>query len=141
MRVRATVAMVVAILAAAAGNVMLSHGMKTVGALSAYGPEALWTFFTSACLNPWVIGGIGLQLANYLLWLAVLSWAEVSWATPLNAIEYVLVGLGAAAFLGERVGPVRWLGIVLIVFGVSVMVDSWEHTVEDPPEPVQPEAV
>lgn len=140
MRARATAVMVLAIMAATLGNVSLSRGMKIVGALSAYDPATLWAFFVDACGNPWVIGGIVLQFANYILWLAVLSWADVSWATPLNAIEYVLVGLAAAAFLGEQVGPVRWLGIVLIVFGVSILVGSWEapEALEEPEPEDQP---
>ena len=68
-----------------------------------------------------------LSVANYFLWLAVLSWSDVSWALPLNALEYILVALAAAAFLGERVGPVRWAGIVLIAAGVLLLYGSWEH--------------
>lgn len=132
MKVRVTLVMLVAIAAAGAGNVCLSKGMQTVGALEAYDPGALWRFFVGAVMNPWVIGGILLELANYLLWLAVLSWSDVSWALPLNALEYILVGLAAAVFLGESVGPVRWLGIALIAAGVALLMDSWEHT-EAPP--------
>lgn len=126
MRVQATVVILIAIASAAVGNVCLSEGMKAVGSLEAYDPASLWAFFTGACLNPWVMGGILLQLANYLMWMAVLSWSDVSWATPINAIEYVLVALAAAFFLGERVDPVRWLGIFLIVAGVGLMVGTWE---------------
>ena len=130
MRARATVVIVLAIAVAALGNVCLSEGMKAVGSLEAYDPASLWHFFTGACLNPWVIGGILLQFLNYLMWLAVLSWSDVSWATPINAIEYVLVALAAAFFLDEKVGPTRWLGIALIVFGVTILVGSWEHPQE-----------
>ena len=118
--------MLVAIAAAGAGNVS-SQGMQTVGSREAYDPGSLWRFFSGAVLNPWVVGGILLELANYFLWLAVLSWSDVSWALPLNALEYILVGLAAAFFLGEAVGPVRWLGIALIAAGVALLMGSWEH--------------
>ncbi len=133
MRTRATVVIIAAIIVAAVGNLCLSEGMKAVGSLEAYDPASLWAFFTGAILNPWVVGGILLQFTNYLMWLAVLSWSDVSWATPINAIEYVLVGLAAAFFLGEKVGPTRWLGIALIVFGVTILVGSWEHPAETDP--------
>jgi drug/metabolite transporter (DMT)-like permease len=126
-KVRVTLVMLVAIAAAGVGNVCLSKGMQAVGALEAYDPGSLWRFFVSAVMNPWVVGGILLELANYLLWLAVLSWSDVSWALPLNALEYILVGLAAAVFLGETVGPVRWLGIAFIAAGVALLMDSWEH--------------
>lgn len=132
MRLKITLVMLVAIAAAGAGNVCLSKGMQMVGSLEAYDPGSLWRFFTGAVMNPWVVGGILLELANYFLWLAVLSWSDVSWALPLNALEYILVGLAAAVFLGEQVSPVRWLGIALIAAGVALLMDSWEHP-ETPP--------
>lgn len=124
--------MLLAIVAAGVGNVFLSKGMQMIGSLERFDPASLWAFFTGAVLNPWVIGGILLQLANYFLWLAVLSWSDVSWALPLNALEYILVALAAAAFLGERVGLVRWAGIALIAAGVFLLYGSWQHP-ETPP--------
>ena len=132
MKARSLSVLAFAVAAAAIGNVCLSKGMQSVGALSNYDPASLWAFFTGAVLTRWVIFGILLQLANYLLWLAVLSWSEVSWALPLNALEYILVGLAAAVFLGERVGPLRWAGIALIAAGVILLVDSWEHPAAAP---------
>ncbi len=132
MRLKVTLVMLVAIAAAGVGNVCLSKGMQMVGSLEAYGPGSLWSFFAGAVMNPWVVGGILLELANYFLWLAVLSWSDVSWALPLNALEYILVGLAAAVFLGEQVSPVRWLGIALIAAGVALLMDSWEYP-ETPP--------
>lgn len=127
MKLQVLLVMLLAIAAAGAGNVCLSKGMQAVGSLETFDPASLWAFFTGAVLNPWVIGGILLELANYFLWLAVLSWSDVSWALPLNALEYILVALAAAAFLGERVGPVRWAGIVLIASGVFLLYGSWDH--------------
>ena len=127
MKVQVLLVMLLAIAAAGAGNVCLSKGMQAVGSLESFDPASLWAFFSGAVLNPWVIGGILLELANYFLWLAVLSWSDVSWALPLNALEYILVALAAAAFLGERVGPVRWAGIVLIAAGVVLLYGSWDH--------------
>ncbi|TPW21479.1 MAG: hypothetical protein FD126_648 [Elusimicrobia bacterium] len=132
MKLKVTLVMLVAIAAAGAGNVCLSKGMQMVGSLDAYDPGSLWRFFSGAVTNPWVVGGILLELLNYFLWLAVLSWSDVSWALPLNALEYILVGLAAAVFLGEAVGPVRWLGIALIAAGVALLMGSWEHP-ETPP--------
>ncbi|MBI5595977.1 MAG: EamA family transporter [Elusimicrobia bacterium] len=131
MRLRSLSVMLVAILAAGAGNLCLSKGMQLVGSLEVFTPSAVWAFFSAAVTNPWVIGGIALELANFLLWLAVLSWSQVSWALPLNALEYILVALAARLFLGEVVGPVRWVGIGLIAAGVVLLYASWEHPETD----------
>lgn len=131
MRLRSLVVMLVAILAAGAGNLCLSKGMQMVGSLEVFTPAAVWSFFLGAALNPWVVGGVLLEIANFLLWLVVLSWSKVSWALPLNALEYILVALAARFFLGETVGPVRWVGIGLIAAGVVLLYSSWEHPETD----------
>ncbi|HXK08672.1 MAG TPA: EamA family transporter [Vicinamibacteria bacterium] len=57
----------------------------------------------------------------YFAFLAVLSWAEVSGALPLTALEYVIVaGLGVL-LLRETVPPLRWAGIALVVAGVVLI--------------------
>lgn len=131
MRLRALLVMLVAIMAAGTGNLCLSKGMQMVGSLEVFTPAAVWAFFLGAALNPWVIGGVLLEVTNFLLWLAVLSWSKVSWALPLNALEYILVALAARFFLGEEVGPVRWVGIGLIAAGVVLLYSSWEHPETD----------
>ena len=100
------------------GDVLLSKGMKQVGAISDWSPSALlqtgFATFTSATV--WLgISGLLLYFVSYLL---VLSWADYSFVLPASAASYVLVPVLGFTLLGEAVSPTRWAGIALIALGV-----------------------
>ena len=88
-------------------------------------PAELFAFFAAAAASPWIWLGIAFEIAYSLLWLAVLSWSEISWAVPMNALEYVLAAAAAYALLGEPVGPLRLAGIAMICGGVAMLSGSW----------------
>lgn len=58
---------------------------------------------------------------SVLVWMAVLSKVEVSYAFPLGSIGYVIVAVLGYMFLGEQVSPLRLVGIVIICIGVFVV--------------------
>ncbi len=124
--IRASLFVLLSVLCGAAGNLCLKEGMNGVGELASAAPLALVEFFADAALNPWIWLGILFEIAYSLLWLAVLSWSEVSWAVPMNAVEYVLVGVAASFFLGEPVGALRWTGIALVSVGLYLLAGSWK---------------
>ncbi|MDO8519365.1 MAG: DMT family transporter [Deltaproteobacteria bacterium] len=123
---KATLAICVALFFAGIGNVMLSKGMRMVGPLETYQLVPVFHYFCAAVANPWVILGILMELAYFLAWLVVLSWADVSWAVPMNAVEYIFVAILAAILLGESVNFDRWVGVVLITAGAFFMMKSWK---------------
>ena len=51
----------------------------------------------------------------------VLSWADYSFVMPFSALTYALVPLFGYLFLHEHVVTARWIGIVLIFFGVVLI--------------------
>jgi len=51
----------------------------------------------------------------------LLSWADVSFVIPATALSYVVGALGARILLGERLGPMRWVGILLVSLGVAIV--------------------
>ncbi len=107
------------------GNLCLRQGMLEVGALPGAAPMQLFFFYASAISNPWIWAGIVLEVVYSLLWLAVLSWSEISWAVPMNALEYVLAAAAAYVLLGEPISPLRLAGIALICVGVALLSGSW----------------
>lgn len=66
----------------------------------------------------WTVGGIAVYIAAFFNWLYALRWVPLSIAYPVTSAVYVLIALGAWLFLGERIGGLRWVGIVLITAGV-----------------------
>ena len=100
---------------AAAGDTMLSHGMKQTGAVSIHHLQSL----IAALLNPWVAIGILLLLAFFAAYMNALSWADLTYVLPATSLGYVLLALIARFALHEQVSPMRWLGIALISGGVG----------------------
>jgi ceramide glucosyltransferase len=58
---------------------------------------------------------------SFFSFLAVLSWANLSFVVPATAIVYVVTVLGAKIFLDEKVDRLRWGGTLLICFGVALV--------------------
>jgi drug/metabolite transporter (DMT)-like permease len=100
---------------AAAGDSMLSHGMKQTGSISIHHLQSV----ILAVLNPWVAIGILLLLAFFATYMTALSWADLTYVLPATSLGYVLLALVARFILHEHVSPLRWLGIVLITGGVG----------------------
>ena len=100
---------------AAAGDAMLSHGMKQIGNISLNHLQGV----IFAILNPWVAIGILLLLAFFATYMTALSWADLTYVLPATSLGYVLLALVAKFILHEHVSPLRWLGIALITGGVG----------------------
>lgn len=100
---------------AAAGDSMLSHGMKQTGSISLHHLPSI----ILAVLNPWVAVGILLLLAFFASYMNALSWADLTYVLPATSLGYVLLALIARFVLHEQVSPMRWIGIALISGGVG----------------------
>lgn len=109
---------------AAAGDSMLSHGMKQAGSVSLHHLPSL----ILAVLNPWVALGIVLLLTFFASYMNALSWADLTYVLPATSLGYVLLALVARFILHEQVSPLRWLGIALISGGVGFLAGGPAHT-------------
>ena len=118
---RVIIAMTIAAASAAYGQILVRRGMLQVGSLENYSPGPLIAYFWHALCNPYVIGGTILNAVFYFLFLAALSWTNVTVALPMTAIEYIFAAFLAIAFLKEAVPPVRWAGIAFVIIGVILI--------------------
>lgn len=127
---------------AAAGDSLLSHGMKQVGSISLHNIASVLL----AVLNPWVAIGIVLLLAFFASYTTALSWADLTYVLPASSLGYVLLALIAKFALHEQVSPLRWLGIVLISGGVGFVAGGPalttlpQHELAEPAELVSSQA-
>lgn len=99
----------------AAGDSLLSRGMKEVGNVSMHHLPAL----IFSILNPWVALGILFLLGFFATYMTALSWADLTYVLPATSLGYVLLALMAKFFLHEQVSTARWAGILLIASGVG----------------------
>ena len=98
-------------LALVAGQIFLKHAMtlRERGA----GKSAGW-------IGQLVLG-IATMTIWFLLWLGVMHQVELSKLMPLEGISPLLIVLGAAAFLHERLNWRGWAGVGLTCLGVLLV--------------------
>ncbi|HBA71333.1 MAG: hypothetical protein A2X82_02995 [Geobacteraceae bacterium GWC2_55_20] len=118
------IVMLFAITAGAVGDIFLTQGMRSTGDISAMGFRQIVDTVFKALTNWRLILGTAMQAVYFGLWLAVLSWEDLSVALPLQALSYVVVAFLAQWYLGENVSQMRWAGICLICVGVALVTRS-----------------
>jgi drug/metabolite transporter (DMT)-like permease len=80
--------------------------------------------FVKAAFNPYVLFGLLCYGLGFMVWLIVLSKAEVSYAYPLISLGYVFTAILARALFGEAVSFTRMAGIVVTCLGVFLIARS-----------------
>jgi drug/metabolite transporter (DMT)-like permease len=80
--------------------------------------------YLAALFRPYVALGVVLLIVFLLSRMALFSWADLSYVVPVTSVGYILTALVAKALLHEQIGGKRWLGILLIVAGASLV--SWK---------------
>ena len=115
---RTVVVMLLAVLAATAGDILMSQGMRAVGEVRITGLASLWRTGVRIFTTGKIWAAITMMATFFFLWLSVLSWADLSLALPMTALTYVLNAALAGPLLGERVTLLRWIGTLLIFAGV-----------------------
>ncbi len=118
------VMMLLAVTAGTIGDLLLAKGMKEMGDLSAMNLRGILNAAYQALTTPKLIIGTAMLAIFFFLWLAVLSWEDLTVALPMQALNYVLVAILAQFFLGEVVTPLRWAGTVLVCIGVMMITKS-----------------
>ena len=77
--------------------------------------------FLKIIFRPLVFTGFVFFLASSFFWLLALSKVPLSFAYPLVSISYVLILFFSGILFKEQVGPLRWLGAAVIIFGVYLI--------------------
>ena len=116
--------MMMAVSAGTVGDILLAKGMKELGDISAMNLRGILNVAFQALTTPKLIMGTAMLTVFFMLWLAVLSWEDLSVALPMQALNYVLVAFLSQYFLGEVVTPMRWAGTLLVCVGVVLITRS-----------------
>jgi drug/metabolite transporter (DMT)-like permease len=109
------------VVAGTAGELCVSRAMKSIGEVHDFSPKSLLRFVLQALRLPWMWLGIALMSVGFFSLLAILSFQEVSFVVPVTALSYAAGAFGAKAFLGERISAHRWMGIVVVCLGVTIV--------------------
>jgi len=99
---------------AVASQFMLKYAMMNFGELDLFKIGSIIRAF----LSPWVIAGILVYGCSSVLWLKVLTKAELSYAYPIGSLSFILVAIFSWVIFREQITTVRMIGILLISIGV-----------------------
>lgn len=122
------VVLFVAICAQTLGDVCLTKGMKSIGEVNTLDPRELFHIGVQVFTTPYVWLGILILSLFFGLYLVALSWADLSFVLPVTAFGYVMNAFLSWQLLGEHVSPARWLGTLIICFGVAVVAKTEQRT-------------
>ncbi|MEM5788134.1 MAG: EamA family transporter [Syntrophobacteraceae bacterium] len=105
----------------AAGDVLITRGMKQIGDMSVTKlPDLVGIVKRIFCSRDFLLGVISLAV-SFFSFLTVLSWADLSFVVPATSIVYVVTLLGAKFFLNEQINRMRWAGTLLVCLGVALV--------------------
>jgi len=105
------------------GEFLLKAGMNQVGMLSLT-PKDFISGLLRAFSNPRILAGFAIIFSGSLIWLAVLSRADLSWAYPMLSLGYLFVVLTSWFFLGETFSLLKMMGTLFICLGVYLVFRS-----------------
>jgi len=108
----------------ALAQMLLKLGMTAPGVTTAIAGGGTVPIAVAIATSPQVIGGLSLYGLGAVLWLFVLTRADLSAAYPFVGLGFVLTMLIGAFVFHEQVGTMRIAGTLLILLGCVLVARS-----------------
>jgi drug/metabolite transporter (DMT)-like permease len=118
---KTALALSIIILTSSLGDVLIAKGMKQVGEISTLRLRALVLIGKRMVCNAAFLLGLLCLATGFGAFLAVLSWADLSFIVPATSLSFVVSTLGAKWLLQERINRLRWIGILCVCVGVALL--------------------
>ena len=99
-------------------QILMRKGMMAVGEVHA---SNMLQMVVPMLTNIWLWLSMLCYAVSILLWMAVLSKVEVSYAYPFLSVGYIVAAVGGYYFFGEGISLIRMLGIGVICLGVFLI--------------------
>ncbi len=103
------------------GEISLTHAMKRIGEVHQFTPMAVLRAMGRAFRQGWMWLAFALMALSFFAMLELLTREDVSFVIPATAASYAVGALGAKFLLHEQVSRTRWLGVLLVSFGVALV--------------------
>lgn len=108
----------ISVLLNCAAQLFIRKGMLQIGEV---GAAALVKVLVPMLLNAYLWSAMLCYAVSILLWMAVLSKVEVSFAYPFLSIGYVVAAVVGYYYFGESLSLIRIVGILVICIGVFLI--------------------
>ena len=113
---------VVAASGALVSQLLMKHGLNQGGPITIDGLHQFFGLFQRILTTPPLLAGYVLSFLSGLVWLAILSRMNLSYAAPLmTAVYFILLLMASSLLLRESVTAVNWLGAALIAAGIFLI--------------------
>lgn len=106
------------------GELCVSRAMKNVGEARGFHPAEVVRVVLRALREPWMWTGVAMMALAFFALLGALSVYNVTFVVPITALSYVAGAIGSVVFLHERVSMQRWMGVLLVAIGVTLVILS-----------------
>jgi drug/metabolite transporter (DMT)-like permease len=113
---------------ATAGQLVLKDAMERVGRIGTAQVNAAGDTIIRMASEPRLWLGLTLFGISALFWLVVLSHVPLSLAYPVVGISYILIVAFSRFIRHEHVPSLRWVGVVVIAFGIALIGFSFKRT-------------
>lgn len=114
----------VIVAAGTGGELFVARAMKNVGPTASFRPAAILNVLFQGLRQPFMVAGVAMMAVAFFSLLGALAIYNVSFVVPVTALSYVAGAFGGAFFLREHVSGWRWMGVVLVAIGVTVVLLS-----------------
>jgi len=105
----------------AAGDIFITKGMKRVGEIEDFRPARILGVLKQVLACRDFLLGVFFLALSFFSFLAVLSWADMSFVVPATSLVYVVTLVGARFMLHERIDGMRWAGTLIVCVGVALI--------------------
>jgi len=112
------------VLADSIGDILLASGMKQVGEVNWVTLRTPLKLAHQVTTNSLIYLGIFCMTIAFFLYIALLSWVDLSFVMPMTALNYPLTALGTRYFLKENLSHSRLVGTGLTCIGVAFISSS-----------------
>lgn len=116
--------LLVIVVAGTGGELCVTRAMKEIGEVHDFRPVALVHFLFRALRVGWMWIGVAMMTVAFFALLAALSFENVSFVVPVTALSYAAGAVGAVLFLREHISPQRWIGVLIVCAGVTIVLLS-----------------
>jgi len=87
-------------------------------------------FLKAVFSSPFLWCGLLMVFLVFIIWSTVLSKIDLSVAVAVCSFSYILVPMASIIFLNEKIGILRWLGIIFILIGIIFVALSSKERIE-----------
>jgi drug/metabolite transporter (DMT)-like permease len=100
---------------------MLKKGMGQIGDIKKISVNEVLRIIKAGATNGSILFGVFCEAVFFATLLILMSKSEISFLWPLTGLSFVFATFAAIIFLGEKVSPMRWAGVVLVVMGAVLI--------------------